>query len=185
MYAHATVGNSTRCGHCDMPIIDGQPYWALDDPYVCLVHENCMRHFHFNGKPRQAGGAEIARLKEEMSTDEEVVAKYMQSAFFRSKRIPNLIRDAWLRVFQRALLLRLHYSPDALKKHALNVARTPGVNANADDGPVVPLQQARKASSSSLAAGGADDEPLRESDTSSKAPKAQSPKAQQTGSPKD
>jgi hypothetical protein len=127
VYGVAMVANTTRCGHCDSPVLDGQPFWVLDEPYGCLVHDLCFGHFNWNGLARTKMGEGRVTIKEELSVDEEVVSQYMQKAHFKTK-VPTLVREAWRKVFHRALLLRRHYSKDALKKWSTIEADTEIVN---------------------------------------------------------
>jgi len=48
--ANGVVGNTIRCGHCNYPIVDDTRWFALDDPFFCLVHETCLTLFDFNNK---------------------------------------------------------------------------------------------------------------------------------------
>lgn len=106
--AIAIVADKTRCGHCDMPVLDGQGFFALDDPYHCLVHEGCLQYFNYDGKPRKDGGdGRIERLKE-INADEGTIGEYMQRQHFQT-RVPPRVRGAWIRVFQVYLSMRSHY----------------------------------------------------------------------------
>lgn len=52
--AMGILGNSMRCGHCDNEI--NGTWVALDDPYYCLIHEQCISLFDFNRKARTQDG---------------------------------------------------------------------------------------------------------------------------------
>lgn len=53
-------------------------------------------------------------MEESLTTDEEVISQYMTRKWFQT-RLPAIIREAWIRVYSRALMLRRLYSPNAIK----------------------------------------------------------------------
>jgi hypothetical protein len=61
--ACAVVGNTLLCGHCQMPVKDQHRWFAIDDPYFCLIHETCLTLFEFDEKDRMSHteGSENAR----------------------------------------------------------------------------------------------------------------------------
>jgi hypothetical protein len=131
VYAYAMVADTTRCGHCGMPIIDGQAFWVLDDPYGCLCHDACLSRFVWNGKPRSINSKGAAQQKKQMSTDEEVVAQFMSRPYF-AKRVPAVVRDAWANVFADAVLLKHHYCPESLTETVKRAAGIEVVNTSPD-----------------------------------------------------
>src|SRR6056297_1326507 len=109
VYGVGIVGDCTNCGFCDNIILNGHSFWMLDEPYNCLVHEQCLRFFPFDGKPRSGAAKHRTDMREALSTDEETVAQYMERKHFKTC-VPTLVRDAWRRVYAQAILLRRHYS---------------------------------------------------------------------------
>lgn len=117
VYATAMIFNSLRCGHCAMPVMDGQHFYGLAQPYLCLVHESCLRTFTYNGVVRAAESTGRDETFAKLSTAEEVMASYMVHRDCR-KRVPECVREAMETVLEQELLLRSEYSETALGKCA-------------------------------------------------------------------
>lgn len=118
--ARAIVGNTSRCGVCDMVLLDGQEYFMLDDPYNCLVHRTCINFMEWDGKLRAQGPDHDARAKQ-ISDDEHTIGEYMRKAHWNVLKIPRAVREAWTRFYFLGLMLRQSYEPPAnqVKRDAL------------------------------------------------------------------
>lgn len=73
--ADAVIGKSIKCGHCDLPVLDGTAWAAIDEPYFCLVHETCVSLFNFDERSRMpdsdgkaAAANELDELQRELHT---------------------------------------------------------------------------------------------------------------------
>ena len=106
--AIAMVSNTSRCGVCDMVLLDDQTFFMLDDPYCCIVHERCMQFFEFDGKPRCNMSARKTEQQAQISLDEDIVGGYMTKPHF-NKMVPKVVREAWIRMFILSLTLRATY----------------------------------------------------------------------------
>lgn len=83
--ANGVVGNSLRCGHCDTNIVEGSTWIALDDPYHCLIHEQCISLFNFNGELRSIKGKGRAEARENMDWILSVVERMVHNKYFQMK----------------------------------------------------------------------------------------------------
>lgn len=106
--ARAIVGNTSRCGVCDMVLLDGQQFFMLDDPYNCIVHNTCINFMEWDGKLR-AQGTDRDEMSKQISDDEQILGEYMRKAHWPTLRIPTAVRDAWTRFYFRGLMLRQMY----------------------------------------------------------------------------
>lgn len=106
--ARAIVGNTSRCGVCDMVLLDGQQFFMLDDPYNCVVHNTCINFMSWDGKLR-AQGTDRDAMSKEISDDEKTLGDYMQKAHWPTLRLPTAVREAWTRFYFRGLMLRQTY----------------------------------------------------------------------------
>lgn len=106
--ARAIVGNTSRCGVCDMVLLDGQQFFMLDDPYNCVVHNTCINFMSWDGKLR-AQGTDRDAMSKEISDDEKTLGDYMQKAHWPTLRLPTAVREAWMRFYFRGLMLRQTY----------------------------------------------------------------------------
>ena len=106
--AWAIVGNTSRCGVCDMVLLDGQQFFMLDDPYNCIVHNTCINFMEWDGKLR-AQGTDRDEMSKQISDDEQILGEYMRKAHWPTLRIPTAVRDAWTRFYFRGLMLRQMY----------------------------------------------------------------------------
>lgn len=135
--ARAIVGNTSRCGHCDMILLDGQTFFMLDEPYACIVHETCLNFFAFDGKHRCAEAPQNQERQKAASDDEQTLANYMSRGHWKVLRIPRAVRDAIVRMYFMCLVLRQNYIPtpkraDILNKviRALDLFKENGSNAS-------------------------------------------------------
>ena len=106
--ARAIVGNTSRCGVCDMVLLDGQQFFMLDDPYNCIVHNTGINFREWDGKLR-AQGTDRDEMSKQISDDEQILGEYMRKAHWPTLRIPTAVRDAWTRFYFRGLMLRQMY----------------------------------------------------------------------------
>lgn len=106
--ARAVVGNTSRCGVCDMVLLDGQQFFMLDDPYNCIVHNTCINFMEWDGKLR-AQGTDRDEMSKQISDDEQILGEYMRKAHWPTLRIPTAVREAWTRFYFRGLMLRQMY----------------------------------------------------------------------------
>lgn len=45
---------ATVCGHCRKPIENSNPcYYVVGDPYMCMIHKDCLPYFKLDGEYRQ------------------------------------------------------------------------------------------------------------------------------------
>ena len=130
LYAVAIPCQSTHCGHCTLPVLHGQVFVTMDAPYNCLVHHHCLPYFVYNGRSRTVGGYDALAQRKNIELEEAVVAKFMSTRAFM-KKVPEECRDAWRRMYERALTYRLNFSPKAL--HDAEEATQAGGNASIRD----------------------------------------------------
>jgi len=109
--ARAIVGNTSRCGVCDMILLDGQQFFMLDDPYNCVVHNTCLNFMQWDGKLR-AQGTDKDEQSKQMSDDEQVLGEYMRKAHWTTLKIPTVVREAWVRFYFLGLMIRQSYTPE-------------------------------------------------------------------------
>lgn len=101
---NAVAGNSIRCGHCDYPIVDDTKWYAIDDPYYCLVHETCLTFFNFNGVSRLALSTGRQQARRALDSDIQTLQRMVTRAWWQKRGVPE--------DYQLALqhLLALHVS---------------------------------------------------------------------------
>ena len=116
----AMPGNTSRCGFCDMMLLDGQTFLMLDEPYCCIVHETCMNFFEWDGKPRCEPAKNLEERAKKIAKDEEIIGNYMSKAHWKSLRIPTAVREAFVQIYARELVLRQNYKPTKKREELLN-----------------------------------------------------------------
>lgn len=97
--SNGIIGNSMACGHCDQPI---SGVWvALDTPYSCLVHEQCVTLFKFDQKARTRDGAGRKEIADHFDWMLKTLHNLSQQKWFQNdKRITPERKQA----FQELLL---------------------------------------------------------------------------------
>jgi hypothetical protein len=81
--ADGVIGNTIRCGHCDMPIVDNTTWIALDDPYFCLVHETCSTLFKYNSVMRSATSLGRQEARSELDSMQRELHRMIQGAWWQ------------------------------------------------------------------------------------------------------
>jgi hypothetical protein len=94
----------TICGHCRCPLIPGcGAFFAVGDPYKCLVHQRCMPLFDYNDVRRDTTEGR-AKSQLQINGDMEIVKNYITHDHFRT-RVPPRVQDAWGRCFAQLIAL--------------------------------------------------------------------------------
>jgi hypothetical protein len=101
---YAVIGNTLKCGHCDVEIRADGEWYALDDPYFCLIHPTCLTVFEYNKKARTQKSQGRQEVSEKMDYILQSVNKMISRPWFQKRGVPV--------EYQKALqdLLMIHQS---------------------------------------------------------------------------
>ena len=102
--ANALMCRTTRCGHCDYPILDDTTFLVFDEPYFCAIHNTCLTSFQWNGLNR--GPAGDGRKEARVELDE------MQKVLHEMVSRPWWQKSSATRKYHAAMskMLAIHHS---------------------------------------------------------------------------
>lgn len=117
--ANALMCRTTRCGHCDYPILDGTTFLVFDEPYFCAIHDTCLGSFQWNGLNRGPHAEGRKQAREELDQMQKVLHEMVSRPWWQ--------KSVTTRKYHKAMMdmLTLHQS--------LRVAKVIGGGSEDDD----------------------------------------------------
>ena len=104
---YAMSSTTTLCRVCGNPVGDGQPYYALGQPYNALVHNGCFHLMDFDGKTKLQ--EEIKECTNKANKEAiEILNAYLLKPY-GSSRTPQGIKKA---IGQLIMFARYHTEQD-------------------------------------------------------------------------
>lgn len=116
--ARGVLSKTILCGNCQHAIVDGQLFVALDEPYNCLIHDECKGLMRWDGKFRGKPLTE-ARIRDKTAFEwhVKVIADLCEKPWFQNQ--PGLTEE------RKAALQRLVTLSQALTQAGVIAEQEP------------------------------------------------------------